>query len=241
MSEEAAYIEILEQYAEGSIDFATLKRKLQEAGFDLDIEEEQFFYQAALDALEDQLLRQNLQQISNELKAPIARHIMPWKTVAYAASFVGIIALAYFGFFQSRSEASFEDYFETFPDYISMRSPAASMASSAMENYASGDYEQAVLSFEQIVSSDSATTEITFYAGVNALALNKFQKAISYFEKASTDPVLNEYWQQVNWYLGLAYWQQGQKQEAIKQLSAINAGEYNYEQAQELLLYLQDL
>ncbi|MBO6494419.1 MAG: hypothetical protein JJ978_02545 [Roseivirga sp.] len=132
-------------------------------------------------------------------------------------------------------EPRLSDYFDHFPELLSFREPDSEY-SKALEAYTSLDYESALEEFELLLE-DEANLDLSFYAGVSALGVHEYEKALLYFNLTME----SKYSEQSIWYSAIALWQLGDIKGAILELESIEMGEYEYERAQRLLKELSDL
>lgn len=104
----------------------------------------------------------------------------------------------------------------------------------AFNYYQQNDYTNALKYFNSLDNQITAK----FYSGICYIELEKFSKAIDAFEYVITDKD-NLYVEQAEWYLGLIYLMNNQKNLAIKQFEKI-AGSTSYyaNQAKEIIKYL---
>ena len=100
------------------------------------------------------------------------------------------------------------------------------------------DFDQALSIFKSI-PQNQLTGESHFYAAISAMATGDFELAGKYLALAQAGS-LSEYAEPIRWYQALNSWQLGQTDRAKALLSQIKAGEYQYEQARDLLEALTD-
>lgn len=150
----------------------------------------------------------------------------------YVAAAILLIAAFSFLILRPNSTPEFSDYFSHFDQLITTRNDDNAVFDKAMLAYDNEDYESALTLFQKL-NDDSLTGEVMFYAGVSALGSNNFEEAINYFKSAQKEQT--EYYQQLRWYMALAYWQLNNIEVAIEQLLQIKEGEFKFEEAQELI------
>lgn len=134
--------------------------------------------------------------------------------------------LIFFG--ESNSIKLFKEYYKPYPNIIPMVRGSESDFDlrAAMVLYNSGNYEQAIIEFDKILSSGVENESALFYEGVSFLSLGKGDKAQSVFQK-----VINidngKLKDQAEWYLALSYLLEEKKENAESLLTKI-ISEHNY-------------
>lgn len=93
-----------------------------------------------------------------------------------------------------------------------------------------GDFKKAALQFEEIVSPNE---EDLHYLGLAYLKNGQYQKAIENLKKGAVKT--SRYREEANWFLSLAYLLDGQDANAKYWLDQIKKGDWQFEQAQDLL------
>lgn len=100
--------------------------------------------------------------------------------------------------------------------------------------YKQNDFNNALKYFNSLENQITAK----FYSGICYIELEQFQKAISSFEYVINDKD-NLFVEQADWYLGLIYLMNNQKNQAVDQFKKIsNSDSYYSNQAEEILRYL---
>lgn len=109
--------------------------------------------------------------------------------------------------------------------------------------YEAEDYYKAINLFNSVKTPDEGY--ITYYKGLCFLALDKTNEAITVLSKVSTDNTLTEksegFKEKADWYLGLAYLKNNEREKAIAKLSLLNDNpSFNFkkEEVQKVLNYL---
>ena len=93
-----------------------------------------------------------------------------------------------------------------------------------------GDFEKAALQFDEIASPNE---EDLHYLGLAYLKNGQYQKAIENLIKGAEKT--SRYREEANWFLSLAYLLDGQDANAKYWLDQIKKGDWQFEQAQDLL------
>lgn len=158
---------------------------------------------------------------------------------AMAASLVLIAVSGYFLFFSGPSSGDlFDDYYRPYYNVLSggERAPG-SEGSDAMALYDQGRYKEAISVFQQEINDTDSpeSTALTFYLGLSYLASNQSSMAIEQLEKVISGQfmVLHE---PAKWYLGLAYLQSDDPENAKKIFRQIESGAGAYQdKASEIL------
>ena len=234
-------IEKVERYLSGKLSREEVKEENATDLSNEEIDEAVELFETSRSLIELSGLREDLQSIHEEYiadnsaaqpKADVKKgnnfNTWIWATLAVAAAVTFISVFT--GVFKSGSP-EFEEYFTKYPDLISVRGNESSIAE-AMRLYNSENYQAALQEFLGI-KSDSMNESVLFYQSVAAIAVKEFQLAVDNLKKLS-GIADNQYWQQTNWYLGLALWQNGQLKEAREIFSGIKPGEYRYDDAAQL-------
>ncbi len=158
------------------------------------------------------------------------QYSFPWMAIAATLT---ILLVAYLFFFKvggDDEKLSFNDAFQPYPNILQNRSSEANTLNSALRAYQKGEYESAITKFSELAVQSDTTK---FYKGMSQLSLNSFSEAIGTLNSIKKDNSIFN--QQINWYTGLAYYGNNNLVLAIKQLSEIGEGEFNYELAQKIL------
>lgn len=104
----------------------------------------------------------------------------------------------------------------------------------AFNFYQQNDYKNALKYFNTLENQITAN----FYSGICYIELEQFNKAVSSFEYVVNDKD-NLFVEQAEWYLGLIYLMNNQKDEALDQFNNISKSDSYYaSQAKEILKYL---
>ncbi|OEK06684.1 tetratricopeptide repeat protein [Roseivirga misakiensis] len=151
-----------------------------------------------------------------------------------AATLVLLVSFSYL--LLKPSQPNFIDYFNHFDQYVTLRESDSTDYSVGLEAYSIRDYNKAYVALEQI---DSLNNELKFYLAISALGSSRSIEAVQILEELNKDS-LNKYYQQIKWYLGLAYWQVGDVNSAIEILNQIEVSEFKYADSRKLINALQD-
>jgi TolA-binding protein len=112
----------------------------------------------------------------------------------------------------------FSSYYKPFdavsPVTRSINNNENNQFSSAISNYKTANYSEAAAGFTTIASKDPSSISARFYLGLTQLALNNYSESIQHLSVASKNP--GEYTKDIQWYLGLAYLKNGDKEKAIE-------------------------
>jgi FimV-like protein len=123
-----------------------------------------------------------------------------------------------------------------FKPYQGVNVPAGDPLSQAMREYQQRDYAQALPILERLLGEGSSEDTTLFFKGNASLALDQAPEAIHTFESILADP-LHPYYKEAQWYLALAYLQDGERKEAKAQLKSVvkDSSHPHYQEASELL------
>lgn len=179
-------------------------------------------------------LKEELESIHKELypeqKESSSNQV--WIYVTGIAASLILIAI-FWVLFQDKSYSSdelFSNYFKPFPDYVTSRSSNSDSVSKAFLSYSKGEFKKAVRYFEHV---EAKNEDIRFYLGVSYLGTEEISQAVVTFSDLLQQS--NKYREQLHWYLSLAYVKNQEREKAIQTLKQIKAGEYQFEEARELL------
>jgi len=225
-------IELLEEFRNGEIDASEVLNydgtPVSESELIQALED---FEKLTID-LKAVALKKRLEEIHESVNT--GERTMVWRRLLVAAA---VIALATFAFLFFRpSEPDFADYYTHFDQLITERGDEGTNEQKALAAYSLRDYNKALEIF-QTIPRENLTADLSFYAGLSALASDKSALAIEFFERADEQNAVL-YKQQIRWYSALAYWQSGHTDTAINLLQKINPAEFEYEKSQQLLVAL---
>ena len=101
---------------------------------------------------------------------------------------------------------------------------------SAIEAFNAGQYPAAAQLFSAIAEK---TEQDRYHSALASLLSQNYDESIAQFRQLST--ASSTYQEEINWFLPIALLLDNQKVEAQEMLAAIQAGEWNFENAQKLL------
>lgn len=225
-------IQIIESFLESDI---SREEALKQGGFSSETAFDQAVenYREGLESIHDLGLEHDLKKIHKKLYTPQKGPVITQRHLMIAASILlfGVFA---FLFFQKDSSPDFEAYFEAYPNYNLIRSKDTNALI-----YGLNLYDQQKFDSAQIVLGalriDTVNYDYSFYLGITYLANAEFSKSSEILKSIIDVDNTNPYYQQTRWYLALAYWQNEDRQEAVKMLESIERGQFKYEEALELI------
>jgi tetratricopeptide (TPR) repeat protein len=97
----------------------------------------------------------------------------------------------------------FSDYFEAYPNIITVKSNATNTLSTALLYYELKDYDSAIILLEKYLNENDADPAAGFYAGVASLANGQADEAIVRLKQVIEEK--NKFSHPAKWYLALAY------------------------------------
>ena len=215
-ADQAAFEARLKDEAELQEDVAFMKL-LNKSGFNAGFKEE-------MDAFHEELFPEKEARLST---------VRRW--IPYAAAVLIFLSLAVYFLLspQPAIEQLASDYFQPFPNYVSMRSiDMDENFSLGLKKYSLNQFDSAYYFLSQARVGDAYATDLAFYAGISSLALQKNDVAIASFSNLLQER--SKYDQQIRWYLALAYLGQGNVESCIQYLDQIEAEDFNYQLAQKL-------
>lgn len=167
------------------------------------------------------------------------------RVMMVAASILLIVFMAQYWFSNNSmtNQQLFANHFEPYQMILNQRTQAPAdpavgeNINEAVTAYLNKDYEAASTAFQQLENNSPDAIAFRFYSAISELALGHSNKTITELEEILKDapPILIE---QCNWYLALAYLQEGNRGKAKSILEGIKSGGYQYEEAREILGWL---
>lgn len=226
-------IEEIEKYVHGRLSEAEAYAFEQRLAIDTDLSEELESYRMAMKSVEHDAVRQKLDQFHQELKTPERSSVNIWKYLTgFAATVIVFLSAGYWYTNQAVDSAGMVDrYFVPYENIVNVRDGAKSDLSQAMTLYSSGKYREALAAFDESALSEEHLVIRQFYSGVSHLALGQSAEAISALSTLRN----SEFSQQARWYLALSYLQKGDLALTKSTLLQIEASQYQYEEAQQVL------
>ena len=222
----------IDQYVNGLMSGERLEAFEQKLANDPVLGERVERFQRIVFGLEGVNIKDQLREIHIERSGLHQRRSLRW-ILPIAASILLLLTFWIVDPFEEDNKAVFNEYFKPFPDLISVRNTNDNLLDQGMKLYVAGKYEQAIGFLGQKADSGDNEVHRRFYLGICYLATDRSKEAIQVFsELQGVDHV---YTQQVRWYLGLSHWQSGNIDEAKRVLQQIQAGEYEYQNAREIL------
>lgn len=188
--------------------------------------------------------RKNLEQVNQNWKAKPESKTISIRWLSIAAGFLLIFGFLFwktlFAPGPLNNEEIFAAHFEPYQMVLNTRSGTTLegdnqlLLNEALEAYADKNFSKAATSFENLALADNDNELYQLYSSLSHLAAGHADTAIEMLEvlQSNSSPSLRE---QIQWYLGLAYLKNDQKEDAIRTLRAINQDEYRYQEAQEVL------
>lgn len=165
------------------------------------------------------------------------RKLSYWQLGLIAAGVVMLYAMLWL-IFQNQPKSSrdlFATHFQPYEMVLSQRSAPTDQSAAleaAIAAYAKEAYAESEKQFQQLAEAYPDEPIYQLYACVSALADDRSETAINCFTKLQSTPNLAE---QAQWYLGLSYLQQNDREAAKAAFNEIKQGAYQFEAAQEIL------
>lgn len=173
----------------------------------------------------EELRLKKLMQNKSQKQAKTAR-LQMW---AYAATAAIIVIMLGIVWYYSRPQQSdlFAEYFEPYPNVsvpIERNQPVDNLKLRAFQSYESENYALAVLQLDSLLQIENITTYRFYYA--NALLVQQqYQAAVNEFLALNNLNESNDFTQQTEWYLALAYLKNGKHEVALSILQRISQAE----------------
>lgn len=224
-------LELLESYLAGDIG---ADKVLDQEGNVLTLEELEVAveeYENVLIHMEGAALKEELKNMQRTMeKQPPKPKYRLWYAVAAS---ILILITASFLWQNMNNEPEFGDYFDHFDQLRNFRTGDEQAHSEGMEAYSRRSYSEAYSLLSE-TSTTELDAELKFYLVVSALGSDHLSEATDLLEELKRDEG-NKYYQQINWYLALAYWKSKDFDKAIGQLKTIKKGQFKYQEAQKLM------
>ncbi|MCB0662369.1 MAG: hypothetical protein KDC24_06495 [Saprospiraceae bacterium] len=188
--------------------------------------------------------RQNLEQVNKNWKNKQGGSTISMRWFSIAA---GMLLVFGFSFWKTifspaplNNQELFAAHFEPYQMVLNTRSGGQLEGENqlklneALEAYADKNYSKAAIAFQNLAEIEPDNELYELYSGLSHLAAGHADTSIEILEvlQRKSSPSLRE---QIQWYLGLAYLKNDQKEEAKRTLSSIDEGEYRYEEAKKVL------
>ncbi|MEM9822217.1 MAG: tetratricopeptide repeat protein [Bacteroidota bacterium] len=156
----------------------------------------------------------------NEPKViPLYRRIATW---ASAAAVLLLLVTATFWMTSApmSNQDIYSSVYEAYPSMFSSRDAVAGDLPRANEFYQNGQFDQALVIFDQLLEAEPEDARLLLMGGVCLLELDQSEKALTYFQKIIQlkDIYLSD---QATWYAALSYLKQDQSAAAIPLLEQL--------------------
>lgn len=186
----------------------------------------------SIQGIENIGVRETIQAIHYENKSDNQRKLR-FLVVGMAASILFFLCFWFLIRTPQSNEELFVEYFEPYPDAISIRNSAENENLGGLIFYTSGDYKKAIEAFEKIDNKGKYEVDIQFYRGLSYMATGSFTEPIKIFSDLLQQNT--KYDPQVRWYLALSYLMQNDSVSATRFLNEIKPDNFKYKEAQSLL------
>ena len=187
-------------------------------------------YEQGLEAVNIHGMRQQMDQLHEQHFNKRRNIPLRYYGIGAAASLLLWLGIQYVFFSQTSQDPAmlFQSYFEPYPSLEASVRGEETTLQEGLQHYTRQDYEQAIRHLMPLKDQPKAA----FYLAISYLALYETQKAIGIMEEFQEASL---YRPQLNWYLGLAYLQQGNEAAAVARLSQIQRGDFQYDEAREII------
>ena len=155
-----------------------------------------------------------------------------------AASFLVVCSIASVLYFQTNLHTSndslFKEYYSS--ENIVDQTRGDQNIVEAIVKFQQKDFKSASVLFSNILEKDKSNIAVWFYFGISNIELKKMDIAIEAF-KTIIQQNDNLYIEHADWYLGLCYLKNNQKDKALDQLLKVanNPENYHHREAQKIL------
>ena len=239
MSEEQDQFEQIEKYLQNQEEGDAAFR--EDIARDKALKEEVDIQHSVMTGVENAAIREeimNIHQRHHRQKDFVANDRYPVWTYAVAAG-LALLVLAFFGYQQYFGQAVdhqelYSEYFEPYPDAISLRGDQSREVAQAMSLYASGSYQEAIDYFETTAEGTVLSDDVQFYWSLCDMSIGENKSAI---QRLSTlqERAESRFLPQITWYLALAYLGDGNGSKCKDYLNLIKEEDFRYQEAQRLL------
>ena len=236
MSDSNHHMERIDRYLKGQLTEEELQSFEAEMELDADLRNEvllQRDIKIGAEAYFDEELREKLAAVEQQQQVsdrPGRRFFFkPWRPVGIAASVVLLLGLAYLILMPSNSgdpQALFASYYQPYPNIVNpIERSAANIQNDGLSNYEQGNYQQAVMQFEEELKQFPQSDFRLFYQALAYLEVGDNENALKNLAQIN-EP--GEFYHPAQWYLALTYLKAENIDEAKNQLQVIadNPGDY---------------
>ncbi|MDY6800618.1 MAG: tetratricopeptide repeat protein [Bacteroidota bacterium] len=237
-------MEIIDKYLNGEMNDQELKRFEHLLSSDVEVQEELELHQAIGDAImEDDIMsfRDTMQMIYAEDKK-VKRQPAGFsrKKLFYAAATIALL-LAIGGIVKQLTQPDYDNHqifdkfyqpYEVTVTYRSGNTETDRMLLNALQKYEDGNYEQALVLFEQLLEKRKDDMSINLYSGISYMEVAKYQKATQSFQTIITDNN-NLFIEQAEWYLAMCYLKTEDNKKAKELLDELIKKESYYKEMAE--------
>lgn len=231
MNHDQETYELIEQYLEGKLEGEQLEAFEQALREDSSLAKElelQRSVQVLLAEEDVQELDEKLSELRKDYAAEVPK-LLPFKKIWFAAAAVLVLSIVAIGLFTKADpidgEKLYTSYFEPYPADNSVRSTdddstLIRQMESALEAYASEDFDSAVKGFLGYLYTDEDNTRARFYLGVSLLAQGYPEKAAETLVEVAEESE-SIYADPARWYYALSLIRQSKRSSARKELKQL--------------------
>lgn len=180
--------------------------------------------------IQESSLSQKLEEFQKEIFSPEKKtshstgKIVAMKRWLVAASVIVIAGLGTMLFLNksNQPERLFSEFYKPDPGLITAMGASENyLFEHAMIDYKTKNYDSAIKSWKELLKSNSSSDTLNYFIGSAFLAKEKSDSAIYYFQKVVSNPA-SYFFNDANWYLGLALVKQQKSREAIPYIEQSN-------------------
>ena len=233
--------ELIEKYLEGRLTERERKKFDHFYNTDSEFKKEVDFEDYVARTLKDEDIIQFREKIADTIRKRKRDRYLGWintKTTKYAASFLLALAIGIAGTFMLERNLSNDELFEQYytSEQVNISRSSNTNIVEAVKFYQSGQYDQAIDQFKDLLEKDKSNIAVRYYLGVSYMETQKYDKAIESLRYIISDQD-NLYVENAEWYLGLCYMKNEEMDKAINQFTIIAESEDNYysEKAKKVL------
>ncbi len=212
------------------------RRKQGKTGTESKSEEARNFITSSLQSGQDD--RKLKSEEGNEARKGTVRKMIIRYASLSAAAVIGIFIIINTLLPSSDPGKLFDTYYQPFdavsPVTRGMNTSQEGTYTSAVVNYRNGNYIAAASVFSSVLVKDPTSPSVRFFLGLTDIALNEYDQAIPLLEDVVASE--SDYGKEAQWYLGLAYLKNGNKQKAAEYFEQLSANKGFYQDRSEKIL-----
>lgn len=224
--------ELIEKYLEGRLTDRERKKFDHFYNTSPEFRKEVDFEDYVARTLQDEDIIQFREKIADTIRKRKRERYMGWisqKPPKYAAIIILAVVIGIGSTFMLERNLSNDDLFKKYytSEQVNISRSSNANIVEAVKFYQSGNYDQAIDQFKELIEKDASNIAVRFYLGISYMETQKYDKAIESLRYIISDQD-NLYIENAEWYLGLCYMKNEEMDKAINQFTIIAESEDNY-------------